>query len=239
MLSDFDIGQCIESTYLSEVYEAVDKRTDKHVAVKKNRKNMKLPVADEIVKLDHPNLFLPKEVFTEDDRVIEVMAYCNWPSLYNYRISLHRIPFPSAVKILKQVAEGMAYMHGEGIIHHDLRDTNVLVHPDTLEAMIFDFNLSRKPYYMDEGFKTWNPVPAEYGKGKCQIDFQFDVYQFGYMCSGVTHHPVGKEWTSTPWDDVPPNFVDFTKKAMHKDRSVRHKHGSEVLDEFKALEKAL
>jgi len=204
-----------------------------------NQKGMTFPLANRIVNLNHPNLLVPDEVFTEEDRVIEVSQYCKWPTLDKHHTSCSRIPFQSVVKILKEVAHGMEVLHGEGIIHHDLRDTNIFVDPKTLEAKIFDFNLSQVPYRLDEGIDSHNNPPPEYKEGKCQIDFQFDVYQFGYMCMWFTHHPVGKDWKIVPFDDIPANFVDFTKKAMHEDRSVRHKTGSEVLDEFKALEKAL
>eukprot|EP00741_Cyanophora_paradoxa_P012192 tig00020603_g11780.t1 len=45
------------------------------------------------------------------------------------------------IRILCDVAEGLAYLHGKSIIHRDLRSANVLVRPDG-RAVIADFGLA-------------------------------------------------------------------------------------------------
>lgn len=58
------------------------------------------------------------------------------------RAYLQRNPNANRMKLVTQVADGMAYLHGHDIIHGDMKSTNILV-DDCHNACITDFGISR------------------------------------------------------------------------------------------------
>ncbi|KAF8322912.1 kinase-like domain-containing protein, partial [Cantharellus anzutake] len=52
-------------------------------------------------------------------------------------------PDANMKKLLRDSAEGIEYLHAEGIIHGDIKPTNILVNSD-LRAVLCDFGLARR-----------------------------------------------------------------------------------------------
>jgi serine/threonine protein kinase len=53
-----------------------------------------------------------------------------------------QIPLFERVRWLKQVAEGMAWIHGAGIVHRDLKPSNILFDQKSRSVKVCDFGLS-------------------------------------------------------------------------------------------------
>lgn len=62
-----------------------------------------------------------------------------------------QIPLYERVKWMKQVAEGMAWIHGAGIVHRDLKPSNILFDAKTRSVKVCDFGLS---VLLPKGHKT-------------------------------------------------------------------------------------
>lgn len=58
-----------------------------------------------------------------------------------------KIPLTHIKTILKQILQGLAYIHMEGIIHRDLKPQNILISSDKdfnkIEVKLADFGLAR------------------------------------------------------------------------------------------------
>ncbi|KAI9018314.1 kinase-like domain-containing protein, partial [Hyaloraphidium curvatum] len=83
--------------------------------------------------------------------VLPLMAYCIDPPMLvtdlmeqgNLRQYLHSRSWDQSIglKLLHDVASGMAYLHAHGIVHGDLKAVNVMV--DENKALIADFGLAK------------------------------------------------------------------------------------------------
>ncbi|KAH9616031.1 hypothetical protein KSS87_006320 [Heliosperma pusillum] len=91
------------------------------------------------------------------------------------------------VKIVKGVANGLAFMHGldTAIVHRDIKSSNVLL-DNKFEAHIADFGLARiiegsHSHVSTQAAGTMGYMPPEYRNGYTAASVKGDVYSFGVL----------------------------------------------------------
>jgi len=91
------------------------------------------------------------------------------------------------VRIVKGVANGLAFMHGleTRIVHRDIKPSNVLLDCD-FEAHIADFGLARRiegarSHVSTQAAGTMGYMPPEYRAGYTAATVQADIYSFGVL----------------------------------------------------------
>ncbi|MEO7910922.1 MAG: serine/threonine-protein kinase, partial [Roseiflexaceae bacterium] len=91
-------------------------------------------------RLRHPNIALLYEFGQADDTAFLAMEYLPGCSL---RQLLEAGPLPAerALGILEQIGQALDYAHSMGIVHRDVKPSNLLVSP-TDHAMLIDFGLA-------------------------------------------------------------------------------------------------
>ncbi|MGB0385787.1 MAG: protein kinase domain-containing protein [Ardenticatenaceae bacterium] len=101
----------------------------------------------EIAKtFDHPHIVRLFNDYAIHDRFYFTMEYCGAGNLEEWQKQLGgKVPFREAAPIMRQVLEGLAYVHRQGIIHRDLKPANILLTntPTQLVAKISDFGLAK------------------------------------------------------------------------------------------------
>jgi serine/threonine-protein kinase len=91
--------------------------------------------------LNHPRVVAVYDIGrTGDDRLFIAMAYLEGDSL---REKLARGPLPvaDAVRVGREVAEGLAVAHARGIVHRDIKPENIILTPRG--ACIVDFGIAK------------------------------------------------------------------------------------------------
>ncbi len=139
----------------STVYKAEDKLLNRFVALKffKNQELQKYDVLAEIrkvIQLEHPNITRYYDVATLENKTIHgevekvqvgVMEYINGGDIKTYLKSQPQ----DFDNLIKQLLEGIQYLHDNGIIHRDLKSQNILVKTQNGVATtkITDFGISK------------------------------------------------------------------------------------------------
>jgi WD40 repeat protein len=78
--------------------------------------------------LDHPNLVRVHELGEAGPWVYIVSAYCPGPSLAAWlRAQREPVPVATAAELVADLADAVAYMHGRGVLHRDIKPGNVLL----------------------------------------------------------------------------------------------------------------
>ncbi|KAL0440706.1 UNVERIFIED_CONTAM: Cyclin-dependent kinase G-1 [Sesamum radiatum] len=130
------------------VYRAYDKRTGQIVALKEEFNGLSTSTLREIAILkslpQHPAIVKFIEVVRDDwDRVFIVMEHVE-NDLARF-MAVRRQPLcPNEVKcMMKQLLEGVKFLHQNGVMHRDLKPSNILINKKG-ELKICDFGLSRQ-----------------------------------------------------------------------------------------------
>jgi formylglycine-generating enzyme required for sulfatase activity/predicted Ser/Thr protein kinase len=144
---------------MSTVYKAIDLRkvearaSETHVAVKL----LTVPLSDfteslavlqreahKLQTLPHPNIVRVIDCDRDGRTVFMTMEYLSGESLKRKLASpdLRGLPAKDAEHILTCIASGLAFAHGNGIVHGDLKPGNVLV-TDNGDVKIIDFGIAR------------------------------------------------------------------------------------------------
>jgi len=100
--------------------------------------------AQSTANLRHPNIVTVHEVGQADGHLYIAMEYLPGRTLAELLKAEGAMPLERALPILEQVADAMDYAHGQGVIHRDVKPSNVMVEPvedGKLRATLMDFGL--------------------------------------------------------------------------------------------------
>jgi len=100
-------------------------------------------------ELDHPNIVKLHKYYESEDNLELVMDYCSKGSYFEDRLEDHYEPIEdmdALKKYAKEALQGLAHIHSKGIIHCDVKLSNMGLNKNAENSeeilQIFDFNLS-------------------------------------------------------------------------------------------------
>src|SRR5215471_8827279 len=98
--------------------------------------------AELAARLQHPNIVAIHEIGQQDGQPYFSMDYVEGQNLGEF-VGQKPLPPKQAAKLLQTMAEAMQYAHGQGILHRDLKPTNVLIDASG-QPRITDFGLAKR-----------------------------------------------------------------------------------------------
>ena len=148
-----------------------------------------------------------------------------------------RLPLPRAAQVLRELVEAIQYIHGQGVVHRDLKPQNVMIRKDDGRAVIMDFGIGK---WTDEsntqqltvsGMRVGTPryMSPEQAKADGPVGPSADVYSLAtILYEMVTGHSAYENFdyaTIVTW------LADATKRHPMGVRD----HVPNISPEFEAL----
>ena len=99
--------------------------------------------AENLAKLDHPNIIRVYDVFDENGTTYYSMEYVEGITLDAYIQQHHPLPEADAIAILGRVCSALSFMHGQRMLHLDLKPKNIMCSTKG-EVFLIDFGLSKQ-----------------------------------------------------------------------------------------------
>ena len=133
------------------VYLARDVQLDRDVAIKvlpaelartPSARERFLREARMAAKLSHPHIVPIHRVSEAGGFVFFVMSYVEGETLGERLRTRGPLPPAEAMRVLREVAWALAYAHGRGIVHRDVKPDNILIEAATGRALVTDFGIA-------------------------------------------------------------------------------------------------
>ena len=180
------------------VYRAKDRGLKRLVAIKllppelafrSDIKSRFLREAETAAQLSHPNIVPIYTVHEQNGLVFFVMAYISGDNLAKRLHERGVLTIDETRKILREVADALAYAHERGVVHRDIKPDNILLDAVTGRPMVTDFGIARA---MDSsgdsrltatGMAIGTPayMSPEQAAGDREIDGRSDLYSLGIL----------------------------------------------------------
>lgn len=188
----YQIIEKIGAGGMGEVYLAQDGKLDRRVALKfmpaqyandQDFVNRFRREAQAAARLDHPNIVTVFEVGEHAGRPFIVMQYVEGQNLHDLA---HGTPLPMhrTIDIAIQICDGLQKAHGIGVVHRDIKTTNILLDNDR-RPKIVDFGLAtiqggEKLTKVGSTIGTVAYMSPEQAQGG-EVDQRSDLFSFGVV----------------------------------------------------------
>jgi serine/threonine-protein kinase len=190
----YELEELCGSGGMSSVYRARDTLLERNVALKILHEHYTddqeyverfRREARAVAQLSHPNLVTVIDRGEDEGRQFIVFEYVPGENLKELLIRTGPLPIRRAIEIALQVARGLAFAHGHGLVHRDVKPQNVLLNGEG-EAKVTDFGIARsldvKHGMTQTGtvLGTSNYIAPEQANGR-PVEQRTDVYSLGVV----------------------------------------------------------
>jgi serine/threonine-protein kinase len=215
--------------------------------------------------MQHPCIVPMLSAGTTDDCAWYTMPFVEGETLRARIGRSERLPTAEALKVLRDMASAMAYAHGRGVVHRDIKPDNVLLSGGY--AVVADFGIAKAL----EGARTSAEQPRatltqlgaaigtpaymapEQAAGDETTDHRADIYAWGMVAYELLsgEHPFGSrksaqallaaQMTEVPPSlssvrpDLPASVTQLVGRALAKDPAQRPASAAELLSVLDAV----
>ena len=249
------------------VYKAEDIKLRRTVALKflapeltreKEAKDRFILEAQTASALNHPNICTVHEIDESESQMFIALAFLEGESL-KQRIAQGPLKIDEAVNISAQIATGLFEAHEKGIVHRDIKSSNIMITPKG-QAVIMDFGIAKlagetRLTRTGATMGTVAYMSPEQSRGE-KVDHKTDIWSFGIvlyemilsqlpfkgdheqavMYSILNENP---EPLTALRTGVPMELERIVVKALQKDPAKRYQHTDEMLVDLKYLKENL
>ncbi|HWM91222.1 MAG TPA: tetratricopeptide repeat protein [Thermoanaerobaculia bacterium] len=244
---------------MGEVYLAYDERLERRVALKRVRGDANLDLrlrerfrreARAAARLSHPAVVQVHDILEDGSGDCIVLEYVEGRTLASV-LAAGPPETGLALRLAREIAEGLAHAHEQGLLHRDLKAQNVIVTPAG-HAKILDFGLAKPILTDDEDtltahgtvLGTFHSMSPEQATGR-DLDERSDLFSLGVLIyevltgrspfkapsaaetlGQILHHEPPPISRLRP--DLPPELSELVARLLAKDRDLRPRSALEV-----------
>ena len=256
---NYDLIGTLGKGGMGNVYKAIDKRLGRVVAFKildasSEEEAIKrfYMEAQAMKELDHQNIVHVFDFGQEKSQLFIAMTYVEGTNLAEILHNKEQLSFEAIEVIIRQIARGLLSAHNKGIVHRDVKPSNIMLTRDN-RVFIMDFGISyiqemEKDRLTRTGMTMGTPeyMSPEQCHGD-NVTIQSDIYSMGVILFEMTcgrlpfegNRPVEialkhvQEQPPAPElfrKDMPPGLSQLILKCLKKKLNERFHDMQEFLD---------
>ena len=203
--------------------------------------------------LNHPNIIRVHDLNREGRLLYLVMEYLYGLNLHDLVNRVGPLSVPFCVHLTRQIALALQHAHELGLVHRDVKPSNVLVSPEG-HAKLLDLGLVRSEADVDSKLTaqygnailgTADYLAPEQAVDSSNVDIRADLYSLGatayFMLAGRPLFPEGRtaqklmwqQWKEpTPLAELRPDLPDGLAEVLHKCIAKKRDHRWQTPLEF-------
>jgi eukaryotic-like serine/threonine-protein kinase len=260
----YELEDVVGSGGMSTVYCAFDTLLERHVALKILHEQFGTDEehverfrreARAVAQLSHPNIVTVIDRGEEQGRQFIVFELIDGENLKELVERGGPLPVRRVLELGLEVGRALAFAHGQGLVHRDVKPQNVLLNGDGL-AKVTDFGIVRSLDAVgttETGtvLGTSHYIAPEQARGE-RVDAQTDVYSFGVvlyeLLAGEVPYPgdnflsVAMKHVNEPVPnvldrrpDTPLRLASLVERCMAKQPGDRPASMDEVVSELESV----
>jgi formylglycine-generating enzyme required for sulfatase activity/tRNA A-37 threonylcarbamoyl transferase component Bud32 len=219
------------------VYYARDLKHDRPVAIKVFKPELAQAIGPDrflreirvTAQLSHPHILPLLDSGEADGLLFYVTPYIEGESLRHRLERDGKLPLDEALRITREVADGLESAHRRGVIHRDVKPENILLEED--HAVIADFGIARAVAESSDerltatGIAVGTPEymsPEQMMAGRAgPIDARTDVYALACVLYELLTGTTPKHGTMAARAEIPEPVSRVIRRAMSDDPDQR------------------
>ncbi len=268
--ADYRVEREIGRGGMATVYLARDRRLDRQVAIKvldptfvsRLARERFLREVDLSSKLTHPHIVPIFAAGEADGLLYYTMPFIEGETLRHRLQREGPLPIMKAVEIGIEAADALAYAHGQGIVHRDVKPENILLSGE--HAVVADFGIARAVreaggvQLTQSGIAIGTPayMSPEQALGSGEVDGRSDIYSLGCVLyemlsgqvpfAGPTRRAAMElqaTWRPPPLRSVAPGIPAFVEtvvmRALSRQPEERYPSAAELSRDLREVEAVL
>ena len=262
----YEILTSLGSGSMGLVFKAMDRELNEAVAIKILRKE----IAEDTEHLErlrseiklarrvtHPNILRTYDLGKVDEIPFLSMEYVRGMTLRYLIDNSGKLPYSAALRVTRQLCEGLDCVHQLGILHRDIKAENVILEPSG-NLKLMDFGIARtikksEIDKLDEGLFVGTPSyasPEQVQAG--ELGVASDIYSLGILLNEIftgelpiqgsnvreilmAHVKSEPIKASEFWAEIPVELENIILKCLKKKPSDRYQNIAELLSEIMEL----
>jgi len=248
----FDVIRPLGVGGMGAVWLVRDRFLDRNVAIKVllaeqtniEQRERFLREARTSARLEHPHIIDVYRADETEGTVWFTMRFIDGESLGDRIRDRGVLPASDVVRILREVAWGLAYAHARGVVHRDIKPDNILIDRESGRAVLSDFGIAHDTQLAAGGLTMDGHVlgsvhymSPEQVTGE-PLDGRSDLYALGcvafHALSGqvpfdgtpasvlVAHVQKAAPWLRDVAPVVPTSVCDVIARCLRKDPATRY-----------------
>jgi len=262
----YEILTSLGSGSMGLVFKAMDRELNEAVAIKILRKE----IAEDTEHLErlrseiklarrvtHPNILRTYDLGKVDEIPFLSMEYVRGMTLRYLIDNSGKLPYSAALRVTRQLCEGLDCVHQLGILHRDIKAEKVILEPSG-NLKLMDFGIARtikksEIDKLDEGLFVGTPSyasPEQVQAG--ELGVASDIYSLGILLNEIftgelpiqgsnvreilmAHVKSEPIKASEFWPEIPVELENIILKCLKKKPSDRYQNIAELLSEIMEL----
>lgn len=259
----YEVVARLGSGAFGDVFRALDRVLGREVAIKRIRggafadaaqwlevEHRLIREAQVAARLRHPGIVTTHDIVSSGGSSFIVMEYVAGHTLQSLLAERGRFGPDETLRIVAQVASALDHAHAAGVVHRDVKPSNVMVEPSG-QVKVMDFGIAK----VDAGGQltatgaimgTPNYMSPEQARAE-PVDARSDLFSLGcilYECltgirpfqadslTGILLRVVAEEPPAADLNalGLPPAIQGVLSRAMAKDPAARFESGAALID---------